>query len=53
MERFGYENKRNCSECGQLDCLAIVNKRLSDEKQAQEIKKCQDRFWIPVDRKGI
>ena len=51
MERKGFENKRNCSECGQRACMAYVNDRLNMRAQRNYIIRCQDTHWKPIDRR--
>lgn len=48
--RDGYENKRNCSECGQRFCKAEIDPRCSNETQAHLIRMCQDTNWKPIKR---
>ena len=51
MERKGFENKRNCSECGHRQCLARVDEKLKNLAQREAIIKCQNTHWKPIDRR--
>lgn len=52
IPRIGFENKKDCSNCGRKVCLAIVKQKYTNEEQAESIMACQNTYWYPVRRES-